>query len=909
MQRLLIAIPVLNEEVILDTNIRKLSHFVQKRLPHLVTTIVIVDNGSDDATRTIGEALAKELPNVTYRRLEERGKGLAIRTAWQEYSADIYAFMDADLSTDLEALPRLIEATQEGSPLAIGSRFHKKSNVRRSIKRRIFSWGYRILLHTALETDIKDLPCGFKAATSDAVRRILPLVQDNNWFFDTEFIIKAEQAGLATTEIPITWTDSSELSRVSKVHIFSLVREYIQKTLHLRTEIKQSDDYIRTHFLLNKKDTPWIIVFALTIALFYGNTLGHGFVHDDLGQIVDNKYVHSIRYIGRAFTGCIWEGQMSCASSAYYRPLHNLSYIFTDIVSSTPGWYHFINLIYFLIAASLVFAFARYLTRNSFFASTTALLFIAHPINTEVVNWVACVPEFLVTIFSLLGIAYYIRYRSTATKKYLWFAIISYFLGLLSKETAASLPIIFLCIDYVMYKKTIRSLWRNDGVMVYGLLVSMFGIYFLMRAAVLGSFGVGAGHGRYGIVTSLEAIYAYITLFGQYLYKLIAPWPLLAFYPFEKSSNLSAPLFLISAAATIAVLLCTMICIYKKRTTLTIAFLWIPIFLLPVLLFFNKIGENVFAERYLFLPSVGFSMILASGLTWLWQKNTVVKIIVAILFVALMGVAGYAVHIRNHDWVSDESFYIDAYTKNPKGVTMLYNLANGYLRAGDTPKARAGFLEVIEKDPHNINIGKAYNNLGMTVINTPDSNHEEAIPYFQKALEVAPEPFPDPYTNLGTLYIERKQYLKALQSFCKASILAPDSENTNKPFKALVEAISVAKKEKYSSVYIDLLYGEAFKKSDEKAITFDSGGCDPSGCYYVFTPHLEQQPTNVLLTFLTMANTQPDGPNAIPIRSIRTDHKENKIIVETDPSHLEKKKTFIFPSCDGVYYEVPVVAN
>jgi len=235
--RIVIAIPVLNEEQVLKATVEEVRRFAAAGLAGHETVVVVADNGSTDKTGEIGRALAAADPAVRYRRLEQRGKGLAIRTVWSDGPADVYVFMDADLATDLAALAPLVAAAAEGGGLAVGSRFLPGSKVERSLWRRLFSRGYRLFARLMLGTRVSDLPCGFKAASPRVIAEIMPAVKNNGWFFDTELVIRAERAGLPVREVPVIWREERTPGRRSRVAVWKLVREYVRQVLALRRDL------------------------------------------------------------------------------------------------------------------------------------------------------------------------------------------------------------------------------------------------------------------------------------------------------------------------------------------------------------------------------------------------------------------------------------------------------------------------------------------------------------------------------------------------------------------------------------------------------------------------------------------------------------------------------------------------
>ncbi len=214
--RIDIVVPVHNEEVALEDSVRRLHDFLSGEMPY-AWRIVIADNASTDATLTLARALAVGLDHVTVLHLEHKGRGRALRAAWTVSDADVLCYMDVDLSTDLRALLPLISPLVCGhSEVAIGSRLAAGARVQRSAKREVISRCYNRLLRWALRARFSDAQCGFKAIRAAAARRLLPEVQDQGWFFDTELLILAQRRGLRIHEIAVDWIDDPD-SRVDIV--------------------------------------------------------------------------------------------------------------------------------------------------------------------------------------------------------------------------------------------------------------------------------------------------------------------------------------------------------------------------------------------------------------------------------------------------------------------------------------------------------------------------------------------------------------------------------------------------------------------------------------------------------------------------------------------------------------------
>ena len=179
--------------------------------------ITIADNASTDSTWAIATALAARDHQVRTLHLGQKGRGRALRVAWTHSDADIVAYMDVDLSTRLEALLPLVAPLMSGhSDVAIGSRLAPGSRVVRGPKREFISRTYNQILRLVLRTQVRDAQCGFKAMRADVARRVLPMVEDNTWFFDTELLVVAERAGFRIAEVPVDWVDDPD-SRVDIV--------------------------------------------------------------------------------------------------------------------------------------------------------------------------------------------------------------------------------------------------------------------------------------------------------------------------------------------------------------------------------------------------------------------------------------------------------------------------------------------------------------------------------------------------------------------------------------------------------------------------------------------------------------------------------------------------------------------
>jgi hypothetical protein len=212
-----VVVPVYNEADSLEASITTLRRYLDESFPFR-TLVTIADNGSTDGTTLIAQRLASTLDGVQALILTRKGRGYALRSAWTASTAEVVAYMDVDLSTSLSALSPLVASVLSGhSDLAVGTRLARGSRVVRGPKRELISRAYSHIVRLSLRSRVSDFQCGFKAIRRERALELLPLVEDNEWFFDTELIVTAERLGVRISETPVEWTDDP----TSSVHIVS----------------------------------------------------------------------------------------------------------------------------------------------------------------------------------------------------------------------------------------------------------------------------------------------------------------------------------------------------------------------------------------------------------------------------------------------------------------------------------------------------------------------------------------------------------------------------------------------------------------------------------------------------------------------------------------------------------------
>jgi len=233
-----LTLPVYNEEECLESKVRELVGFLENKDYAKELFLVFSNNGSTDSTGEICDYLVKTIGIKSIHHFNPcKGKGGAIRQAWQNYPAKQYWFMDADLSTSLGHIDEMHAILQsKQADLVIGSRRLKESRVDRSLQREIISRAYIFLLDAVFRKGFSDAQCGFKGVSHEVVENLLPLVKSNDFFFDTELLVLAEKRGYAIKEIPVTWAER----KASRINIYTATSKFVPRVFNLYFRLRKT---------------------------------------------------------------------------------------------------------------------------------------------------------------------------------------------------------------------------------------------------------------------------------------------------------------------------------------------------------------------------------------------------------------------------------------------------------------------------------------------------------------------------------------------------------------------------------------------------------------------------------------------------------------------------------------------
>jgi len=234
-KKILLVVPVYNEEKIVEDSIKKLYDYMTFNIKE-DWSVVIADNASTDQTKDISKKLSQKYKKIKYIHLGYKGRGNALKYVWGHFNADVYAYCDVDLSTDINCLTVLFNEILKGHDIVSGSRYLKDSKTKRTFKRMVLSKGYNHLIKIFFKTKLTDFQCGFKAIDKKIAHEVLPITENKEWFFDTELLLLSEQSKkYKIKEIPVKWKEGKD----SKVKIFNTIYSYIDQILKLRLRLNE----------------------------------------------------------------------------------------------------------------------------------------------------------------------------------------------------------------------------------------------------------------------------------------------------------------------------------------------------------------------------------------------------------------------------------------------------------------------------------------------------------------------------------------------------------------------------------------------------------------------------------------------------------------------------------------------
>lgn len=511
-----------------------------------------------------------------------------------------------------------------------------------------------------------------------------------------------------------------------------------------------------------------VLLFILPV-LAYVNSLNNGFVWDDDSQVLNNHFIKNLRFIPEIFSGDVWGGG-SHPLSNYYRPLMNIIFMMNYHLFGFRAWgFHLINILLNALVTILIFVLIRRLFEESGPSGSNlyllpsflaALLFAVHPIHTEAVTWISGVPEISFAFFYLSALYFFILgNKDPGFNCFKLISVVSFFLSALCKETALTLPLVLLGYDFAFGQplKNIPGCFRK--YMPYW---GAAAVYFILRFRALGGM---VPHARRLGFNAYQYVLTAFFLFGQYVKKLITPLNLHIFYVFHPVESIfDARGFL--SLLIVFIFLFLVIVAWKRDKMVFFGLFFFSATLLPVL-YIPGLGNSVFAERYLYLPSFGGALLVAAVLarsrTRLPRTGTALTVIFTLLlaFYSLMTIS------RNTVWKDEVTLYSDTMKKTPEASLIGNDLGILYMERGQDEKALDLFNKAIVFSP---SFSQGYYNRSIVFMRKGQMN--EALNDLDKAISLNPS-YTDAYHNRGIVFMYKGQMDEALNNLDKAIALNP----------------------------------------------------------------------------------------------------------------------------------------
>ncbi len=518
---------------------------------------------------------------------------------------------------------------------------------------------------------------------------------------------------------------------------------------------------------LSRRPILGMIAVAAAATAVYANTLTNGLVYDDHFQIIENPWIRDVRNVPTVITSGVWEFEGS--TSNYYRPVMHLVYMLTyAIVGLNPWGFHAVNIALHALATVLVLMLVRQLLARSGLgpetvapaATLAGLLFAVHPIHTEVVAWVAGVPELTFSVWFLASLLLYLCAGPAPISRRVLAAAL-FFLALLSKETALVLPGVLVVLD--ASSRSDPKGWAPRLRRYLPFLVAA-SAYAALRFAVLPQM---APIHRHANLSAYEVLINVFPLFTKYLAMLVLPVGLNAFHVLRPLQSL----FSLEGAVSLAVTgLFASGCVIavRMRSPVLVGVALVALPLLPVL-YIPAVGENTFAERYLYLPSAGFSVLAGFGLTHLAEKWPSWRRPISALAVLLVVLWGGMTVARNRVWRDDFSLWTYTVSQSPGSGYVNNEAGIVYAERGMLDEAIRYYERAVRLSPNSALI---WNNLGKALADK--GQLERAVEHYRRAIAINPQ-FAKAHNNLGNALERLGAAADAAAHYERALELKPDA--------------------------------------------------------------------------------------------------------------------------------------
>ena len=546
-------------------------------------------------------------------------------------------------------------------------------------------------------------------------------------------------------------------------------KKAFQKSVHIVSPQSTVSGSKSALHLLNRKSLLIYFLISVVTCIAYGNTLNNGFIHDDQAEILNNLFIRDFSHLTDIFTNPAWSFSSTeerHISSNYYRPMQYLIYMgLYHFFGASPKGYHLFKLLLHLGNCLLIFLIISRHFKNYPLAFSTSLLFCVHPANTEAVAWISGIPDTTCAFFFLLSFLFYLRFSENPSLIDKGGIFLSFLVGMFSKETMVTFIPLLFAYEWLSNKK-VPSKSRIFGL--YVPLVFIFSIYLAMRILSIGGL-TDPRQLRYAFLNPIQSVLNQAVLLSDYIKMCFMPLHLNAHHHFDPVLSVMdsrvAIAFFILASIVLFVLLIQKVEVLETQRLFLLGIFWFLFTLSPVIVFFKRVGNNVFAERYLYLPILGLILSLSVSVLRLRRRFPlrVDGVLALILFLC-----AWKVIKRNEVWANQTIFYETTARDSPKSTIILNNLGTVYAGALRYQDAIRVLEASVTLEPDYT----AYRNLGQVyaAVGKPD----DSIRAYEKAVTLGPNDSGS-YEGMGDVYFAQQHFNEAIRQYKNSLSLSPQN--------------------------------------------------------------------------------------------------------------------------------------
>lgn len=545
----------------------------------------------------------------------------------------------------------------------------------------------------------------------------------------------------------------------------------------------------------------WAVALILGITfLTFSNCIWNDFAYDDTTQILGNTFIRDLGNLPKALVTEAWYWRVQQdqdpntqdkATTPYYRPIFTvyLMIVWKLFGAWAPGW-HFLNIVVHMLAVYLVFLVLKHTTKDPRLSAIASLIFALHPMRSESVAWVSGVTDPLLAVFLIASFYFYVRYRGEGKAGLLVSSLVLFVFGAFSKEPAVALPIFIGAYELFVINQGKPLREKIKPAIKYSacfLLVS--GFYFVARYYAL---GFALNNNNFRSYPLWQVLLTIPLVIWKYIGLMIWPVELSLFHATTMVKSPLAVEFLLPFVALIALAFP----LWRLRGSMLARFgiLWFAINLLPVLNL-SAFGEDFLVqERYVYIPSIGFSLLVALAVSkiplekWLPVGNR--RLAQTALVGVLVLMLGGKSLAQNATWKDDMTVWFHGVETANDQFMSHYILGHRLIDLGDYRKAAERLEECLKLSPNNLivtsNLASAYVIIyqyaaAANAVTADRAPLDRALELCEKGLTLTTG-FPPLWDTLGTIYTFEtglKNYDRAIACFQRGLSLSPDNAMIN----------------------------------------------------------------------------------------------------------------------------------